>query len=159
MHKVRLTINKQGLSMPYTAGKSGNPKGRPKGKGQSLTAKRKALSDKFEELGPEQLEKIIAYADKEKCIITRKYLLDKAGQFKPETKPVVIEGFDEAETAEEQAKLILGEASSGSISIDVATSFLDLIKAAHGIAELNAMQDDIERLKQLHEQQGLRAVQ
>ena len=134
--------NAQNLK-PWAAGKSGNPKGRPPGRGQSAQF-REALSSKL----PAILDKLVDLATKGD-VQAIKLILDRT---LPSIKPVeqTVELALPTGTLTQQARDILASVSRGEVAPGQAAQLVASIGAVAKIAEFDELTARIEALEKAH---------
>ena len=134
--------NTQNLK-PWAAGKSGNPKGRPPGRGQSAQF-REALSSKL----PAILDKLVELATKGD-VQAIKLILDRT---LPSIKPVeqTVELALPTGTLAQQARDILASVSRGEVAPGQAAQLVASIGAVAKIAEVDELTARIEALEKAH---------
>ena len=129
---------------PWKPGESGNPRGRPPGRGQSAQF-REALASKL----PAILESVVKAAI-EGDMTAARLVLDRC---LPALKPLesTIEGMAlPTGTLTKQARSILASVSRGEVAPGQAAQLIGAIGAVAKIAEFDELQSRIERLEKAH---------
>ncbi len=131
-------------SQRFQPGKSGNPKGRPRGVSDRRNAWREALLEHLPDLVDHLVKK--AKAGDEFAI---KLILERvAPPMRPCGQVAEVPGLDAARGLSAKADAVLGALGRGQISVDSGRALLDAIGAVAKITEI----DDLLRRIEQHEQ-------
>jgi hypothetical protein len=120
----------------FRKGKSGNPKGRPKG----IEDRRTALRALFEADAPKLIAKAIAKALEGDAAALRICLDRLVPPLKPRNDSVLLPGL-EAGTLADQGRLVLAATARGDVSPDESALLLSALGSLAGIVRV----DDLER--------------
>ncbi|GAA5138058.1 hypothetical protein GCM10023339_78620 [Alloalcanivorax gelatiniphagus] len=130
----------------FKPGKSGNPKGKPKGAQSRFTKMREELKTDL----PDLLESTKQAALAGDMTAMRLLLERTLPPLKATAAPLVIEGLEQAATLTDKAALILAAIARGDMPPDVGASLVDALGRLAKLKEL----DDLEaRIAALEEQQ------
>ena len=136
--------NAQNLK-PWAAGKSGNPKGRPPGRGQSAQF-REALAKRL----PAILDKLVELAT-EGDVQAIKLILDRTlPSIKPVEQTVELALPDVGATLTQQAQDVLAGMARGELAPGTAAQLVGAIGAVSKIAEFDELTARIEALEKAH---------
>ena len=132
---------------PFEPGKSGNPKGKPRGTRSRYTRYRAALEKDLPVL-LEVAKKHAMAGDR----VAMKLLLERTmPAMKRTSAPVRILGFDSATTMTEKAEAVLDAVAVGIIPADLGSQ---LIQAVNHLGQLKAIDEFEQRLQQLEAATG-----
>lgn len=136
----------RGSGRPWPKGKSGNPRGRPKGSGQQSQLRAAILED-----APEIIAALALQAKKGDSISAR-ILLDRVlPALRAEVAPVVIEGMGSGSLTE-RAERALEAAGGGEVSTEAAGALVGALAALARIREADELERRIAALEAKHEE-------
>lgn len=126
--------------MPFKPGQSGNPKGRPRGNRNALTALRKAIADAI----PEIIETVVSQA-KAGDVTAAKLLIDRVcPPLKAQAVPIALPANG---TLTDQGAEVIRATMNGQISPDIGSQLIAALASQSKIVEIDELTRRIEALE------------
>lgn len=123
------------MSTKFKPGKSGNPKGRPKG----IADRRTQWRDNLRMELPDLLSKLVQMA-REGDPHALKLILDRvAPPLRPQAEPIDLPGLASAGTLTERAQAVVAAVAAGEIGTDAASDLLTALGSVARITEIDEL--------------------
>lgn len=128
----------------FEPGKSGNPKGRPRGVPDRRNQWREVLAEHL----PEMIDKLIGRAKAGDEFAIKLILERVAPPLRPQSQSVVLPSLEIAEGIAAKAEAVLEALGAGQLSVDTGRNLLEAIATVAKIAEINDLLKRVETLEQ-----------